>query len=92
MKKIRPLVLLEALFHLGGEGLASEIICADVADVYIDEWYPDENPNYKTRILVATNMNIHHGIARGLFRFDIPGDLNASQIKTAAIYLSACSH
>ena len=92
MKKILFLVLLAALFFLSGKAPASEIICRDVADIYIDEWFPDQNFNYKTRVLVATNMNIHHGIARGLFRFDIPGDVDASEIKTAAIYLSACSH
>ena len=28
----------------------------------------------KTRVVVATNKNIHHGIARGLYYFDIPAD------------------
>lgn len=70
---------------------ADEIICRDTADIYIDEWYPDENLNYKDRILVATNTNTHHGIGRGLFHFDVPEELMAGDIKRAAIYLSGCS-
>jgi hypothetical protein len=71
---------------------AEKIICPAVADVYIDEWNPDENFNYKTRVVVATNKNIHHGIARGLYYFDIPADITAARIKSAAIYLASCSN
>ena len=93
MKKLLLLVfVVAALFLVNGMAAASEIICLDTADVYIDEWLPDENFNDKTRILTATNTNIHHGIARGLFRFDIPVDLDGSIIANATIYFSACSH
>ena len=76
----------------GGAAQAEKIICPAAADVYIDEWVPDENFNYKTRVVVATNHNIHHGIARGLFRFDIPADMAAARIKSAAIYLASCTN
>jgi hypothetical protein len=84
------LCLLCVLLH-NGAAQAEKIICPAAADVSIDEWYPDENFNYKTRVVVATNKNIHHGIARGLYYFDIPADLAAARIKSAAIYLSSCT-
>lgn len=71
---------------------AEETICSAIADVSIDEWYPDDNLNYKSRLIIATNKNTHHGIARGLMLFDIPEDLTPVDIKTARLYLSACSH
>ena len=72
--------------------LAAETICQDIADLYIDEWYPDENLNYHDRIVLATNKNTHHGISRGLFLFSIPDELVAGDIKTASVYFSGCSH
>jgi hypothetical protein len=77
---------------LPGKMLTAGTICRDKADLYIDEWKPDENLNYENRILVATNKNIHHGIARALFLFTVPEDLTAADIKKAQIYLSGCSH
>ena len=71
---------------------AAEITCQDTADLHIDEWYPDENLNYLDRIVVATNTNTHHGIARALFLFAVPEELTAAGIKNAKIYLSGCSH
>ena len=71
--------------------LAAEIICRDTADVSIDEWYPDENLNYEDVITVATNQNVHHGIARALFFFAVPDDLTVAAIKDAKIYFSGCS-
>ena len=68
------------------------ISCPAVADVTIDEWKPDENLNYMERIVVATNHNIHHGIARGLFLFDIPKDIKETDVRRAQICLSACHH
>jgi len=85
------LVTLCVLLH-SGAAQAEKIICPAAADVYIDEWNPDENFNYKTRVVVATNKNIHHGIARGLYYFDIPADLAAARIKSAAIYLASCTN
>jgi len=75
-----------------GNVLAAEIICPDTADLHIDEWYPDENLNYLDRIVVATNTNTHHGIARALFLFAVPEGLTAAEIKNAKVYLSGCSH
>ncbi len=92
MKRVLLLIVVALCVLLeGGRALADGITCPAVADVYIDEWNPDENFNYKTRLMVATNKNIHHGISRSLFRFDIPANIEASQIKSAAIYLSPCS-
>ena len=68
------------------------ISCSAVADVSIDEWKPDENLNYYERLILATNHNIHHGIARGLFLFDIPKDLVQTDVRRAQICLSACHH
>ena len=79
------------LLH-NGAAQAEKIICPAAADVAIDEWNPDENFNYKTRVIVATNHNIHHGIARGLFYFTIPADITAARIKNAAIYLASCTN
>ena len=68
------------------------ITCPCTADTYLDEWKPYDNFNYQTRILLATNTNIHHGIGRGLFKFEIPAEVTPSAIKKATIYLSSCSH
>jgi hypothetical protein len=68
------------------------ISCPAVADVAIDEWKPDENLNYMERVVLATNHNIHHGIARGLFLFDIPQDLEETDVRRASICLSPCHH
>jgi hypothetical protein len=67
-------------------------VCSALADVAIDEWKPDENLNYMERVVLATNHNIHHGIARGLFLFDIPEDLEEADVRRAQICLSACHH
>ncbi len=67
-------------------------VCSAVADVSLDEWKPDENLNYYQRVVLATNHNIHHGIARGLFLFDIPKDLAETDVRRAQICLSACHH
>ena len=68
------------------------ILCSAVADIAIDEWKPDENLNYYERVVLATNHNIHHGISRGLFLFDIPLDLEQTDVRRAEICLSACHH
>ncbi|MEW6439562.1 MAG: metallophosphoesterase [bacterium] len=70
----------------------SEIVCPCTADLAIDEWKPYENLSAETRILLATNKNVHHGISRGLYAFDIPETLAPSDVKKAAIYYSGCSH
>lgn len=70
----------------------AELPCDCLADVSIDEWFPDENLNYKDRLIVSTNMNIHHGIARALFLFNIPADVSPAAVQQADIYISACSH
>jgi hypothetical protein len=71
---------------------AETIICGAVADVTIDEWNPDENFNFRDRLTLATNKNIHHGIARVLLLFDIPNSIDSSEIRRAEIFLSGCSH
>jgi len=69
-----------------------ETVCPALADVSIDEWKPDENLNYYERVVLATNHNIHHGIARGLFLFGIPKELKEADVGQAEICLSACHH
>ncbi len=64
--------------------------CPTIADVYIDEMSPDENFNYRTRILIATDPS--KGIARGLFAFDIPDDISSNEILGATLYLSGSIH
>jgi len=70
--------------------LAETVTCPTIADVYIDELSPDENFNYKTRILISYHPS--KGRARGLLKFNIPMDLEASQIETATLYLSGSYH
>jgi len=79
------------LLSVNKSALPASITCADIADVYIDEYKPDENLNYKDRLLVATNGENHHGIARALLRFDIPAELAAGTIKSAFVYFSPCA-
>ena len=86
------LMLIVIVFVINVNDATAVITCQDIADVSIDEWYPDENLNYKDRLIISTNKNIHHGIARGLFLFEVPDDLDASDIRSASIYLSLCSH
>ena len=93
IKKIQTtLFVLLAVFFISVQSTSAALICKDSADISIDEWYPDENLNYKDRIIISTNKNSHHGIARGLFLFDIPQELTAEDVKSASIYLSLCSH
>ena len=69
---------------------AEAVICPSIADVYIDQRYPDENMNYKKRILISYHPT--YGIARGLFKFDIPAEIDASEITAATLYLSGSYH
>ena len=94
MKGMVKLIIASLILMISCRGnvLAAEIICPDTADLHIDEWYPDENLNYLDRIVVATNTNTHHGIARALFLFAVPEDLTSAGIIKAKIYLSGCSH
>ncbi len=93
MKKyLHVIILIVILVLTAGAAGAQTIICPAIADVSIDEWYPDENMNYKDRLILATNMNSHHGIARALLRFDIPAEVQPEEIKTAFVYFSGCSH
>jgi hypothetical protein len=84
-------ILVSILFSVSEAALPASITCQDDSDVYIDEWHPDDNFNYKTRLLVATNGENHHGIARSLLRFDIPTELEAGSIGSASIYFSPCA-
>jgi hypothetical protein len=69
---------------------ATAVTCRTIADVYIDQRYPDTNMNYRTRIVISHHPT--YGIARGLFKFDIPGAISAADITTATIYLSGSIH
>ena len=91
MKKI---LFLSLLFIAGLVGYnhveADTIICNDTADVYIDQRYPDESFNDKTRLLVSWHPT--YGIARSLLKFDIPISVEAAQIQSAILHLSSSGH
>jgi len=91
MNKVLLIVILLFKFLIYQHSFADDTFtCPAVSDVYIDELVPDENLNYKTRILISYHPS--KGTARGLFKFDIPMDLEASQIETATLYLSGSYH
>ena len=69
---------------------AKAVICPSIADVYIDQRYPDTNMNYKTRIVISHHPT--YGIARGLLKFDIPEEIIPADITAATIYLSGSIH
>ena len=91
MKKI---LFLSLLFIAGLVGYnhveADTITCNDTADVYIDQRYPDESFNDKTRLLVSWHPT--YGIARSLLKFDIPISVEAAQIQSAILHLSSSGH
>ncbi|MCP4714313.1 MAG: hypothetical protein GY868_04275 [Deltaproteobacteria bacterium] len=87
-----PLLGMGLVMLSGAAAGAAPITCPATADISIDEWYPDENMNYKDRLILATNMNSHHGIARVLLRFTIPDNISVEEIETAAVFFSGCSH
>lgn len=66
------------------------VICPSISDVYIDEFSPYENFNYKTRILISYHPS--KGIARGLIMFDISEAIDASEITAATLHLSGSVH
>jgi len=69
---------------------AGAVICPSIADVYIDQRDPDTNFNYRTRLVISYHPT--YGIARGLFKFDIPEEIDASEIISATLYLSGSYH
>lgn len=66
------------------------VIYPCISDVYIDEYAPDENMNFRTRILISYHPS--KGVARGLFKFDIAEEIEAFQITAATLYLSSSHH
>ena len=91
MKKI---LFLSLLFIAGLVGYnhveADTLTCNDTVDVYIDQRYPDESFNDKTRLLVSWHPT--YGIARSLLKFDIPISVEAAQIQSAILHLSSSGH
>jgi len=78
-------------------GLADgEYLCPTLSDVYIDaggRMYPeraDQNFNHKTRVLVSWHNS--YGASRGLWKFELPADLDASRIDNATLCLSGAEH
>jgi hypothetical protein len=69
---------------------AVAVVCPSIADVYIDQRDPDTNFNYRTRIVISYHPT--YGIARGLFKFDIPEEIDDSEITVATLYLSGSYH
>jgi hypothetical protein len=66
------------------------VICPSIADVYIDQREPDTNFNFRTRIIISYHPT--YGIARGLIKYDIPDEIDASEITAATLYLSGSYH
>ncbi|MCX5902534.1 MAG: DNRLRE domain-containing protein, partial [Proteobacteria bacterium] len=64
--------------------------CDTSADVYIDEESPATNLNDKTRLLVSYHPT--KGRARGLWKFNIPGTIDAAQIDSATLHVSGSIH
>jgi len=58
--------------------------------VYIDQESPTTNFNDKTRVLISYHPT--KGAARGLWKFNIPGTINAAQIESATLYVSGSIH
>ena len=91
MKKILFLSLIFIAELVGYNHVeADTITCNDTADVYIDQRYPDESFNDKTRLLVSWHPT--YGIARSLLKFDIPISVEAAQIQSAILHLSSSGH
>jgi hypothetical protein len=66
--------------------LANPVICPVVNDVYIDEGRPGDNQGHRTRVLVSWHAT--YLAARGLWQFDIPQEIEASQIISATLHVS----
>ncbi len=75
-----------AVFFLAAPARAEIVTCPAVNDVFIDHGVPDENEGGRTRILVSWHAT--HLAARGLWRFDIPAELEGSQITSAVMVVS----
>jgi hypothetical protein len=90
MTKTKLILLISLISTVMYIAPAEAVICPSIADVYIDQRYPDENMNYKTRIIISYHPT--YGIARGLFKFDIADNISASDVTAATIYLSGSIH
>lgn len=75
-----------AAILLGTQVLAATVICPAVNDVSIDQGSPDTNQGHRTRVLVSWHNS--YLAARGLWRFDIPPELEGSQITSAVLVVS----
>lgn len=72
---------------------AGTYMCPTIKDVYIDEQLLETskfNLNWKTRITISRSSS--KGIARGLWQFDIPAEIEDSAIESATMYLSGSEH
>ena len=58
--------------------------------MYIDQESPTTNFNDKTRLLISYHPT--KGAARGLWKFNIPGTINAAQIQSATLHVSGSIH
>ena len=58
--------------------------------MYIDQESPTTNFNDKTRLLISYHPT--KGAARGLWKFNIPGTINAAQIESATLHVSGSIH
>lgn len=85
-KLLSVMLMLTAVVMLSTQAIADTITCPTTADVYIDQGSPTTNFNNKTRVLVSWHAT--KGIARGLLKFDIPSDIEASNIESAIMHVS----
>jgi hypothetical protein len=83
-------VLIPILLFIMRINPVQAVVCPSMADVFIDQYAPDENMNYRTRILISYHPS--KGIARGLFKFDIPEEIDAAEVTAATLYLSGSYH
>lgn len=83
-------VLIPFLLFVVNIDQGGAVIYPCISDVYIDGYAPDENMNFRTRILISYHPS--KGIARGLFKFDIPEEIDPSDIMAATLYLSGSYH
>lgn len=68
-------------------------MCPTIKDVYVDQQLLETatfNTNFKTRLVISRSSS--KGIARSLWLFDIPAEIDGSAIESATMYLSGSEH
>ncbi len=84
--KRRVALFVLATILLCSQVLADTVTCPAVNDVYIDQGKPNDNQGGRTRVLVSWHAT--YLASRGLWRFDIPAELEGSMITSAVMFVS----